>query len=336
MAGVLAVKWLPKIGGWTGYIGGLWVNVLSTFMIGLGGFTGAGIGYYSCWFAVVVMVPIHETLNYNGYTMITACRVSAEQQTKCQGNNWIAGNLGWLIGSSFWGRHVFDGTATGLAAAWPIHLACLLYTFSGALALWVGYTEGWKIGCGKFKSVDERDKFLHLYNKPDKSPPPTPTWCVIAFGALFGAVMFGTPGDIAGVLAPLFGLADRDYDPQHRQFGRSASWAADCVFYAGCTVGACVGIWYMLSHDADAALRESLVGPSVVHQRGSVIAEYNPTHETAMAARKGEAVAVIQDDNDDWVKVKKIEGGEEGFIPRSFVNFEAQAGGGGLESGLMT
>ena len=60
VAGVLAVKWLPKIGGWTGYIGGLWINVLSTFMIGLGGFTGAGIGYYSCWFAVVVMVPIHE------------------------------------------------------------------------------------------------------------------------------------------------------------------------------------------------------------------------------------------------------------------------------------
>jgi MFS family permease len=82
IAGALAVKFLPKIGGWTGYVGGLWVNVFSTFMMGVGGFLGAGIGYYTIWFALVVTVPIHETMNYNGYTMITACRVDHKNQVR--------------------------------------------------------------------------------------------------------------------------------------------------------------------------------------------------------------------------------------------------------------
>jgi|EP01046_Picozoa_sp_COSAG06_P008874 hypothetical protein len=60
-------------------------------MLAMTGFAGADVGYIACWVALVVTVPIHETMNYNGYTMITACRVSQENQTKCQGNNWIAG-----------------------------------------------------------------------------------------------------------------------------------------------------------------------------------------------------------------------------------------------------
>ena len=64
VAGMIAVKYLPKVGGWTGYILGLWVNVLSTFMIGLGGFVGADIGYYTCWFAIVVTVPIREIFSF--------------------------------------------------------------------------------------------------------------------------------------------------------------------------------------------------------------------------------------------------------------------------------
>ena len=38
-----------------------------------------------------------------------------------------------------------------------------------------------------------------------------------------------------------------------------------------------------------------------------------------MAARKGDSVLVIKDENADWLKVRVEQSGEEGYVPRSFV-----------------
>ena len=60
-----------------------------------------------------------------------------------------------------------------------------------------------------------------------------------------------------------------------------------------------------------------------------------------MAARKGDVIIVVKDDNADWVKVRKESGAEEGFVPRSFLNLETQFSGSeaeakdGLSSGLI-
>ena len=54
-----------------------------------------------------------------------------------------------------------------------------------------GYSEGWKLGCGKHNSIDTRDHFLRAHDPQigGKKPEPTPTWCLVLFGGLFGAVM---------------------------------------------------------------------------------------------------------------------------------------------------
>ena len=60
-----------------------------------------------------------------------------------------------------------------------------------------------------------------------------------------------------------------------------------------------------------------------------------------MAAGKGDSVLVIKDENADWLKVRVEQSGEEGYVPRSFVDLGPVAlggnsqGDGGLSSGLI-
>jgi hypothetical protein len=238
-------------------------------------------------------------------------------QAKCQGNNWIAGNLGWLIGSSFWSRHIFDGTASGVWSAMPLWCSCLLYTASGILALVVGYSEGWRIGCGPAASIDTRDHFLRVFDNQNRKPQPTPTWCLVAFGGLFGAVMFGTPGDICGVLAPLFGIGDRS----RISLGFSSSWQADVLFYAGCIGGAAFGIRYMLSAEPD------VVTEAAKGKQGTMLGDFlNPTFDGALAARSGEAMSVLDDSDAKWLLVRNA-AGTNGWVPRSGVSGYVHAGG---------
>ncbi len=50
----------------------------------------------------------------------------------------------------------------------------------------------------------------------------------------------------------------------------------------------------------------------------TLVVDYVPSYDQAMAAKKGETVSVLQDDGGEWLKVKNSLG-DEGWVPRSFV-----------------
>ena len=86
----------------------------------------------------------------------------------------------------------------------------------------------------------------------------------------------------------------------------------------GFLVGGILGGFYMVRVQVPAA--ETLMG-SANSSNGellTLVADYVPSYERAMSAKKGETVSVLRDDDGEWLKVKNSRG-DEGWVPRSFV-----------------
>ena len=86
----------------------------------------------------------------------------------------------------------------------------------------------------------------------------------------------------------------------------------------GFFIGGISGGFYMVRVQVPAS--ETLMGSASSSSTVilTLVADYVPSYERAMAAKKGETVSVLRDDDGEWLKVKNSRG-DQGWVPRSFV-----------------
>ena len=86
----------------------------------------------------------------------------------------------------------------------------------------------------------------------------------------------------------------------------------------GFAIGGIGGGFHMVKVKVSSA--ETLIGSGSSSSSAvlSLVADYVPKYDRAMAAKKGETLSLLRDDDGEWLKVRNSHG-LEGWVPRSFV-----------------